>query len=109
MKKTQRVWSQGDVVLLEEDLPKDAVEIMDHDGVLFYGEATGHSHRIPPNQARFFRSSKGLFFTALEDIHGLIHEDHPRGKRSIPKGTTLRYDQEREADWFSDVTRNVSD
>lgn len=104
-----RVWSQGDVVLLEAVLPDDAIEVKGHNGVLAYGEATGHMHRIPPNQARFFRSEKGLYFTALVDIPGLLHEDHPMGRKAIPKGTTVCYYQERETDWLSEATRNVAD
>jgi len=107
--KKQRAWIQGDIVLLEDKLPKDAVEIVDHDGVLAHGEMTGYSHRIPPNQARFFRSEKGNFLVALVDIPGLLHEDHSIGRKMIPRGTTIRYYQEREVDWWNGVIRDVAD
>lgn len=111
MEKQLRAWSQGDIVLLEEELPKDAIEVKNHDGVLAYGEATGHSHRIAPNQARFFRSEKGLYLTTLVDFPPLLHEDHPtfKNKKGIPKGTTVRYFQEREVDWIGEAMRNVVD
>jgi hypothetical protein len=103
-----KVWAQGDVVLIEESLPDDAAEVPGHDGVLAYGEATGHSHRIAPNQARFFRSEKGLYFHALNDIPGIIHEDHPGGG-TIPQGTVVRYYVQREADWLLEANRRVAD
>lgn len=103
--KTQRVWTQGDVVIVEEELPKDAVDIK-HDGVLAYGEVTGHRHRINNGQVRFFRSERGMYAKALTDLE-IIHEDHPSVR--VPKGTTFRYHQEREADWLSETIRDVQD
>ena len=102
----QRVWSQGDVVLLEEKLPEDAVEVKSHDGVLAHGEVTGHRHRIVKGEVRFFRSEKGEYLQVLSDRAILSHEDHPNV--SIGRGVT-RYYQEREVDWMSEAVRNVAD
>lgn len=104
--KKQRVWSQGDVVLLEEKLPNDAVEVKDHDGVLAYGEITGHRHHIIKGEVRFFRSEKGQYLQVLSDFALLSHEDHPAMR--IERGTS-RYYQQREVDWLNDATRNVTD
>ena len=102
----QRVWSQGDLVLLEEPLPADAIEVTDHDGVLAYGEATSHRHKIVKGEVRYFRSATGFYAYGLTDFE-TGHEDHPAIK--IPRGVSVRYYQEREADWFGEETRNVSD
>ena len=104
--KKQRVWSQGDLVLIEETIPKEAEEIEKHDGVLAYGEVTGHCHRIIKGEVRFFRNGNVAMAYALTDLQ-IGHEDHPN--ITIPTGTKFRYGQEREADWFEEVNRNVAD
>src|SRR3990167_1105287 len=104
--KRQRVWSQGDLVLIEETIPKKAEEIENPDGVLLRGEATGHRHRIIKGEARFFRNDDTTMAHALTDLQ-IGHEDHP--SITIPAGTKFRYGQEREADWQREVSRNVAD
>ena len=104
MKK--RVWSQGDLVLIEEPIPEGIDEKKDHDGIFARGEATGHAHRIIHGEARFFLDSSMTRAWALTDLE-IGHEDHPSIR--IPAGTQFRYHQEREADWFKAVNRNVAD
>ena len=104
--KTKKVRSQGDLVIIEEPIPKNAKEVVGHDGVFAYGEVTGHSHRIIKGEARFFLDGATTRAWALTDLE-IGHEDHP--SFTIPAGTQFRYNQEREADWFEEVNRNVSD
>ncbi len=102
----QKVWSQGDLVIIEELIPKGIKEIPGHDGIFAYGEVTGHSHRIISGEARFFLDGATTRAWALTDLQ-IGHEDHPNMR--IPAGTQFRYNQEREADWLSEATRNVAD
>lgn len=101
-----KVWRQGDIVISRiSKLPKGAVEIK-HDGVLAYGEATGHRHRIAEGRVRFFRSGAENLFEVMSASALLTHEGHldhrlPRGK--------YRWNQQREADWMTETTRNVAD
>lgn len=105
MKKI-KVWSQGDLVIIEEAIPQTSQEVAKHGGVFAYGEATGHSHRIIKGEARFFVDGTTTHAWALTDLQ-IGHEDHP--SMTIPAGTQFRYHQEQEADWLSEETRNVTD
>ena len=106
--KKLKVWSQGDLVIVEAKIPKNALEVENPDGELLRGEATGHRHRIVSGQARYFRSAETEYAYALTDLQ-VGHEDHPGFQQMIPAGTSFRYGPEREADWFSESTRNVLD
>ena len=101
-----RVWRQGDISIVAiNSMPLDASEIK-HDGVLAYGEVTGHKHQITDGRVRFFRSERGNFFEVMSGFAFLRHEEHFDHK--LPKGI-YRWDRQREADWMNEVTRNVAD
>ena len=102
----KRSWSQGDLVIVEDEIPKGIGEVQNHDGILARGEATGHSHRIIKGEVRFFLDGSIARAWALTDLE-IGHEDHPSIR--IPADTTFRYHQEREADWFNEISRNVTD
>ena len=104
MKK--QVWSQGDLVIIQEPIPIGLAEQGSHDGIFARGEATGHAHRIIKGEARFFLDGSTTRAWALTDLE-IGHEDHPSIR--IPAGTQFRYHQEREADWLAEVNRNVVD
>ena len=107
--KRLKVWRQGDIPITEIlELPDDAVEIA-HDGILAYGEATGHKHQIVPgpnSRVRFFRSEKINVFEVITGFADLHHEGHFTHR--FPKGL-YRWDRQREADWMNEATRNVED
>lgn len=105
--KKQKVYSQGDVVLIDVELPKDVVEVEHWDGILAYGEVTGHAHRIVKGDVRYFRDSCGDgFLQVLSDFAEIGHEDHPIVR--IPRGIR-KNQQAREVDWMSEQIRNVQD
>ena len=106
--KKRRVWSQGDLVLIEGMIPEGSQEVIDHDGILLKGEATGHAHRVISGEARYFRNGKECYVFALTNLQ-IGHEDHFGFQRTIPAGISVRYGQEREANWLEEVTRNVAD
>lgn len=101
-----KVWSQGDLVLVEEEIPMGLAEQKDHDGIFARGEVTGHAHRIIKGEARFFLDGSVTRAWALTDLE-IGHEDHPSVQ--VPAGTKFRYHREREADWLEEVNRNVAD
>lgn len=106
MKKI-KVYSQGDVVLTDCKLPADAVEVENWDGILAYGEVTGHAHRVVSGEVRYFRDAKGEgYMQVLSDFAEIGHEDHPRFR--IPRGIR-KNQQAREVDWMSEQIRNVAD
>ena len=104
--KSLKVWSQGDLIIIEEPVPESAKKKEDHDGIFLRGEVTGHAHRIIKGEARFFLDGLTARAWALTDLE-IGHEDHPSIR--IPARTQFRYYQEREADWVEEINRNVAD
>ena len=104
-----KAWRQGDVVLVESELPEDAVEI-EHDGVLAHGEVTGHRHRITQGTVKFLHSTKGTFLDVISETALLEHEEH--APITLTRGVR-RFFQQREFDWMSNpgtkVFREVAD
>ena len=96
---------QGDVILVETDLPEDAVEIQ-HDGVLAHGEVTRHRHCVTEGTVRFFRSSVGSFLNVMSETAALEHEEH--APLTLNRGV-LRYYRQREFDWTNREKRLVED
>lgn len=113
-----KAYRQGDVVIIEAELPPDAQEI-EHDGVLAYGEATGHKHQLVGGEVRYFRDSRGeLFFEVTSRFVDLNHGSQPSVKSEghfahrlpqLKRGLVYKYQPQREADWLSEVTRDVAD
>lgn len=109
-----KVWRQGDVVIAREKVPAQAKEI-EHDGVLAYGEVTGHKHQLVGGGVKYFRDDKGaLFFRVSSRFVDLNHGGQPAVKSDghfahrLPAGS-YRVLHQREADWLEEVTRNVED
>jgi len=109
-----RAWRQGDIIIVEAELPKAAKEI-EHDGVLAYGEVTGHKHQLIGNGVKYFRDDRGdLFFEVTSRFVDLNHGTMPSMKsdghfpHQFKKGT-YQVIRQREADWIAEVNRNVSD
>lgn len=112
--KTVKAWRQGDVVIVQVELPKN-VEVVDHDGILAYGEVTGHKHQLVDGRVKYFRDGKGdLYFKVESRFVSLNHGSQPSVKseghfaHKLPAGT-YRVIHQREADWASEVTRYVQD
>jgi hypothetical protein len=71
-------YRQGDVFLMQvELLPSGAEveEISDEKIVLAYGEVTGHSHSVSPEDAKLYRSGDDRYLV-VETNAKLIHEEH---------------------------------
>ena len=113
--KTQKFWRQGDVGILAVDkLPNDASEVQ-HDGVLAYGEVTGHKHQLIGDGVKYFRNASGeLFFEVTSRFIDLNHGSTPTVRSDghyshrLPAGL-YRVNHQREADWLAEVNRNVAD
>jgi hypothetical protein len=105
--KMQKVYSQGDVILTDCDLPLDAVEVKDWNRVLAYGEITGHAHRVVKGEVRYFRDLRGEgYLQVLSNFAEIGHEDHPVFR--VPRGIR-KNQQAREVDWMSEQVRTVTD
>lgn len=111
-----KVWRQGDVIIAESEIPKTAKEIK-HNGVLAYGEVTGHKHQLVGGQIKYFRDEaqeEKLFFEVRSRFVDLNHGTMPSVNsdghfpHQLPAGNYAFWRQ-READWINEVNRNVSD
>ena len=82
MKETYR---QGDVVLTRiEALPSGSRRVRKN-GVLAYGEVTGHSHALTDTkEAEVFEMPEGLFLSVGENGVAIRHEEH--GTVNVPAG-----------------------
>lgn len=101
---------QGDIPLYpySGDIKGEKVK---HDGsvILALGEHTGHKHVIStlnPNDLQVWKQLEGGWIITLKTEGKLVHEQH--GTLTIAPGT-YRVGQEREHDWFQEVTRKVID
>jgi hypothetical protein len=77
--------------------------------VLALGEHTGHKHvlkTLNPNDLEAWKQLEGGWVITLKTEGTLVHEQH--GAITIAPGT-YRVGQEREYDWFQEVTRQVID
>ena len=77
--------------------------------VLALGEKTGHKHVITvvnPNDMEVWKQLEGGWIISLKTEAQLTHNQH--GAIIVAPGTYRVY-QEREHDWFSEVTRKVID
>lgn len=121
MKKRKPFWRQGDVGILKIDkLPDGGAVEIEHDGILAYGEVTGHKHQLVGDGIKYFRDSSGtLFFEITSRFVDLNHgsmptarvqpDDHHHYSHRLPAGIYQKTVPQREADWFNEVNRNVED
>lgn len=101
---------QGDIPLYPF-LGKPTGNAVQHNGsvVLALGEKTGHKHVITvsnPNDLQAWKQLGGGWIITLKTEGTLTHNQH--GALTIAPGT-YRIGQEREHDYFSEVTRQVID
>jgi type IV secretory pathway protease TraF len=75
--KEQRIYRQGDVLLIEIDaLPPEAAEIECADSIILaWGEATGHKHQIDADTATLY-SWQGDRLIETRPGATLVHEEH---------------------------------
>jgi len=109
------VWRQGDVSLISLDKVPDGATEIEHDGVLAYGEVTGHKHQLVGGKVKYFRDAAGeLFFEVTSRFADLNHGTMPTVRSEghfahrLPAGV-YKMNHQREADWVGEVTRNVAD
>jgi hypothetical protein len=127
MEGKKEFWRQGDVGILKIDkIPETAKEIK-HDGILAYGEVTGHKHQLVGGKVRYFMDSDHLdkmYFKVESRFVNLNHGlgNKPTVKKEEDAATTEEghfthelpqgdYEllRQKEFDWQSETTRAVED
>lgn len=101
-------WQQGDVVLIKVDTVPEAAKPDDKfDGILQWGEVTGHKHKLTGKETDMFHFfDEGRRYLSVKAPMALKHEEH--NAIEVPPGN---YEVRivRELDWFSDLERAVVD
>jgi hypothetical protein len=98
------LWRHGDVLIAKIDsLPADMKRR--EDGVLAYGEITGHAHRLQvPESAELWELDGVLYMKVVAPVATVVHEEHK--PIMIPEGL-YRVWQQRE--YTPDSVRIVVD
>lgn len=113
----QNFWRQGDVGILQIDQLPDTAKPIEHDGVLAYGEVTGHKHQLIGGKVNYFRDASGdLFFEVTSRFADLNHGSTPSAREHadghfahrLPAGI-YKVNHQHEWDWTEELIRNVAD
>jgi hypothetical protein len=98
------MWRHGDVFIAAVDsIPARA--IARPNGVLAYGEATGHSHRIEkPGSSELWELGDQLYLRVTADFARVVHQEHK--PITLPRGI-YRVWQQRE--YSPEAIRRVMD
>ena len=107
MKKTPKMFRQGDVMLVETECKDGLAQVEREAGrvVLAHGEVTGHAHAIASSDAMLFMDAKTLDrYLDVKAPVTLDHEEHSRIE--LPSGF-YRVIQQRE--YRPEGIRNVAD
>ncbi len=81
MKK--KMYIHGDLVLIEDKIPADAVEVPDRQGVLVQGSQSGHFHKVLEG-AKVFEDSNKILFVRVEGKTQIVHQEHGDVSESSP-------------------------
>ena len=103
----KKVYTQGDVCLVQMDkLPKDAKKV-DTNGVIILaeGELTGHAHRIFSDTAVLWKTGEDDYIQTKVP-EKVVHEEHPAG--TFEPGIYKIFHQ-RTLDWNSEFPQRVLD
>jgi hypothetical protein len=99
---------QGDVIFLKIDsIPEGATRDDKFNGIVQFGEHTGHKHRLTGNETDMFHFfHEGRRYLQIKEEMKLLHEE--RKEVPVPPGF---YEVRivRELDWYSDLERPVVD
>lgn len=101
------MYRQGDVMLLESDLPKDAVKqtVRTKNIPLVFGAVTGHTHAVDKKGVGLYQAGQRRFVVAQEAT-AIRHEEH--GTIDIPIGVWEVINQ-REYSATEQMSRQVID
>lgn len=105
MKNKGNYYQQGDVIM---ELVKEVKGRLnkDHNGIVAYGEATGHKHRFADLTGLDFFEDGDTLYLKLKNPSTIMHEEH--GPIELPAGS-YRIRIVEEYDHFAEEARLVID
>lgn len=95
------MYRQGDILLVHNDIPKDAKQLNTGNIVLALGSATGHSHTVQ-NATRY--ESGGVTYVDCPTLTQLTHNEH--ATIELPAGT---YKLVKQVEYTPQGIRDVED
>lgn len=101
---------QGDVIVEKvNELPKGARRV--DNPILAKGEATGHAHKVDLAEVEVWMDERDNIYTIPKTDAGftITHEEHNAVEVPLKKNEVGRVFIQREADPFSDETRQIRD
>jgi hypothetical protein len=101
------LYRQGDVLIRQiSSLPTETAQLqLRANGVLAYGEVTGHCHRVEdPTRAEVVEIGTGLYLRVGDEGVRVVHEEH--APISLPAGN---YEIEIQREYTPEAIRNVAD
>lgn len=106
MKMNAQQYRQGDVFLQRIAKIPEGRKIVRENGVLAYGEVTGHSHAVMDKTAAEVYEMEGALFLSVSADGGVSirHEEH--GLITVPKGD---YSVTIQREYTPEGIRNVAD
>lgn len=101
-----KIWEQGDVLLIQDSLPKKGLEKI-KEPVIEYGEHTGHAHRLTEGEYEFYNHPKTKErYLRVVTPTTVRHEEH--APIILPPGD-YRTGKVREKGMFDDLIAPVVD
>jgi len=97
---------QGDVWLEKVDRMPEKIKVIREDGILAYGEKTGHKHQLEDTNIKIYESENHMFFVEVEKPVKLKHDEH---KEILINPGIWEFGQVREKDWLNNMVRPVID
>lgn len=106
MKKVQRQYRQGDVLITPAAIPANAKQQRSTAIVLAEGEATGHAHRVakPKGKCSSHIGTDGTLYLRVKSPVEVVHEEH--GTVTLEPGD---YVIRRQVEVWLDEVRQVMD
>ena len=107
----RNVIRQGDLLFIPcesdvDSLPADLKRV--ENGVIAYGEATGHHHKLALlDAAEVFEGYDGMTVRVGPNGVSIVHEEH--GTVNLQPRTTYKVNRAREFDYLANLARNVAD
>lgn len=100
----KQIYRQGDVLIRRvTSLPAQTTQRMN--GILAYGEVTGHAHKVEDQAcAEVLEVGTGLFLRVGEEGVRIVHEEH--APISLPAGN---YEVTIQREYTPEAIRNVAD
>jgi len=96
------MYRHGDLLLEHGNIPAEAT--IRKNGILAYGEATGHAHRVI-DEAIVYENGEDVFIRVMRQAR-VTHEEH--GTITLPAGD-FKVIRQREFDPYSEAVRRVAD